>query len=148
MIPLECQGIHIRPIAADAHYQLGKTESHGRWFERVLAKVLDEHNPKTKEEWLECVHHAHIKNAMIQNHGVTPHQFVFGRNPTIPSDLMDEPSNVVAKTVSHCLMTTWPRRKPSEQVPDKLSLLFRTTGPCVWPWPQDHALSRNFPQVP
>ena len=100
VVPLECQGVHIRPIAADAHYQLGKTESHGKWFERILTKIIDEHTPKNKEEWTECVYHGHIKNAMIQNHGVTPHQFVFGRNPRIPSDLMDEPSNVVAKTAS------------------------------------------------
>ena len=29
--PREMRGIHIRPIAAGAHWQLGKTESHGGW---------------------------------------------------------------------------------------------------------------------
>ena len=100
VVPLENQGVHIRPIAADAHYQLGKTESHGKWFERVVDKILTEHSPQNKEEWTECVTQAHVKNSMIHNHGVTPHQFVFGRNPRIPSDLMDEPANVVGQTVA------------------------------------------------
>eukprot|EP00435_Cladocopium_sp_Y103_P019702 s2149_g4.t1 len=99
-IPLEQQGVHIRPIAAEAHYQLGKVESHGGWFERVLKKIVDEHSPQTKEEWLECVTQAHVKNTMIQNHGVTPHQFIFGRNPSVPSDLLSEPLSTVAATAS------------------------------------------------
>ena len=100
VVPLENQGVHIRPIAADAHYQLGKTESHGKWFERVVDRILTEHSPQNKEEWTECVTQAHVKNSMIHNHGVTPHQFVFGRDPRLPSDLMDEPANVVGQTVA------------------------------------------------
>ena len=100
VVPLEKQGVHVRPIAAEAHYQLGKVESHGGWFERVLKKVLDEHNPTNKEEWLECVHQSHVKNQMIQNHGVTPCQYIFGRNPDIPSDLLSEPQSLIAATAA------------------------------------------------
>ena len=100
VIPLEKLGVHVRPIAAEAHYQLGKVESHGGWFERVLKKVLDEHSPSTKEEWLECVIQAHVKNQMIQNHGVTPCQYIFGRNPDIPSDLLSEPQSIIATTAA------------------------------------------------
>ena len=100
VVPLEDMGIHIRPIAAGAHYQLGKTESHGGWFERVLSKVLSEYPPQNQEMWMECVHHSHIKNQMLQNHGVSPYQFVFGRNPHVPSDLLSEPQNLVATTAS------------------------------------------------
>ena len=63
VIPLEQLGVHVRPIAAEAHYQLGKVESHGGWFERVLKKVLDEHNPNNKDEWLECVLQSHGKES-------------------------------------------------------------------------------------
>ena len=100
VVPFEDLGVHIRPIAAGAHYQLGKTESHGGWFERVLSKVLSEYPPQNQEMWLECVAHSHVKNQMLQNHGVSPHQFVFGRNPHIPSDLLNEPQNLVANTAS------------------------------------------------
>ena len=100
VVPFEDLGVHIRPIAAGAHYQLGKTESHGGWFERVLSKVLSEYPPQNQDMWLECVADSHVKNQMLQNHGVSPHQFVFGRNPHIPSDLLNEPQNLVANTAS------------------------------------------------
>ena len=100
VVPLEQLGIHVRQIAAEAHYQLGKVESHGGWFERVLKKVLDEHSPQSRDEWLECITQSHVKNTMIQNHGVTPHQFVFGRNPNVPSDLLNEPQSAVGVTAS------------------------------------------------
>ena len=98
--PTENQGTHVRPIAAGAHWQLGKTESHGGWFNRTLEKIIEEHQPKNQEEWLECVAHAHIKNQMIQVHGYSPQQFVFGKNISIPSDLMNEPLQVVPATAS------------------------------------------------
>ena len=99
-VPAETEGTQMRVIPADAHWQLGRTENHGGWFDRVLSKVIDEHSPKNKEEWLQCVKHAHVKNEMIQSYGHTPHQFVFGRNPRVPSDLLDEPLHVVSATAS------------------------------------------------
>lgn len=77
--PSEMQGTVIRPIAAGAHWQLGKVETHGGWFGRTLDKLIDEHNPDSKDEWLRCVVHAHIKKQMFQAHGFSPHQMV--RNP-------------------------------------------------------------------
>ncbi len=98
--PTEMEGTHIRPIAAEAHWQLGRTERHGGWFETVLRKLIDQFSPQDQDQWMQCVHHAHVKNQMIQSYGYTPHQFVFGKNPHIPSDLMNEPLNVVAATAS------------------------------------------------
>ena len=100
IVPLEHRGIHVRQIAAGAHFQLGKVESHGGWFNRVLEKILTEFPPSTHEDWLECVCHAHVKNSMLQHHGVTPHQFVFGRNPDVPEDLLNEPQRVVSATAA------------------------------------------------
>ena len=34
--------------------------------------------------------HTHVKNQLIQVHGYSPHQSVFGRNPHIPEDLLNE----------------------------------------------------------
>ena len=100
VIPLEKRGTHIRPIAAEAHFQLGKTESHGGWFNPVLEKILKEHSPQSQAEWLECVQHAHVKNNLIQNHGVTPSQYVFGKNPDVPSDLLSSPLSIIGATAS------------------------------------------------
>lgn len=96
----EDQGTLVRHIAAEAHWQLGKTENHGGWFNRILEKIIDQHNPQNKEEWLECVTQAHVKNSMIHVHGHAPYQYVMGRNPHIPSDLLDEPLHVVPATLS------------------------------------------------
>ena len=98
--PTEFQGTEMKPIAAGAHWQLGKVESHGGWFSRMLDKVIAAIHPTTKEDWLACVHHAHIKNQMLQVHGYSPHQFVFGKNPNVPEDLLSEPLSVVSATAS------------------------------------------------
>ena len=96
--PVELDGTMVKTIAAEAHWQLGRTERHGGWFRRVLQKVMEQHSPSTKEEWMECVQHSHVKNQMIQSYGLTPHQFVFGRNPDIPGDLLNEPLHIVPAT--------------------------------------------------
>eukprot|EP00435_Cladocopium_sp_Y103_P020594 s2229_g5.t1 len=98
--PTEIEGTHVHFTAAGAHWQLGKTEVHGGWFARVLSKVIDERSSTTKDEWLECVIQSHVKNQMIQNYGFTPSQRVFGRNPEMPGDLLNEPVNVVSNTAS------------------------------------------------
>ena len=85
-------------IAAEAHWQLGRTENHGGWFARVLEKVIKEHVPVDKSTWEVCVHQAHVKNQMIQSFGFTPHQYVFGRNPSLPGDLLNEPLHVIPAT--------------------------------------------------
>ena len=71
----EDQGCTVRPIAAEA----------------ILQKIVAQHHPENKEACLECVTQANVKNAMIQVHGHTPHQYVFGQNPRVPSDLYEPP---------------------------------------------------------
>ena len=95
---LENQGVTVRVIAAEAHWQLGRTENHGGWFARVLERVVKEQTPRNRAEWESCVRHAHVKNQMIQSYGYTPHQHVFGCNPSLPGDLLNEPLHVVPAT--------------------------------------------------
>lgn len=97
---LEQGGATFKLTAADAHWQLGKTEVHGGWFSKILDKILMEHSPTTQEEWIECVNSAHCKNQLIQVYGMTPSQFVFGKNPRVPENLLDEPLEVVPATAS------------------------------------------------
>eukprot|EP00435_Cladocopium_sp_Y103_P043787 s1055_g12.t1 len=100
VLPCEMQGTQIRPIAAGAHWQLGKTESHGGWFAHVLDRIIEEQQPTSKEEWLSCVCHAHVKNQMIQVHGFSPQQYVMGKNVHVPEDLLNEPLSIVSSTAS------------------------------------------------
>ena len=97
---LEHLGVYVRPIPGEAHWQLGRTETHGGWFSRVLEKTMQSRVPSTREEWEQCVLQSHVKNSMIQFYGYTPHQYVFGKNPNIPQDLLDEPIGVVPATAS------------------------------------------------
>ena len=97
---LDLQGTEVKQIPGEAHWQLGRTENHGGWFARILSKVISEHCPENVLQWEECVIHAHVKNSMIQYYGHTPHQHVFGQNPRVPSDLLDEPLSVIPATAS------------------------------------------------
>ena len=90
-VPLELQGAAVQITAADAHWQLGKVEVHGGWFGRILEKIIAERVPQSQDVWTDCVNAAHCKNQLIQVYGMTPAQHVFGRNPYIPENLLDEP---------------------------------------------------------
>lgn len=97
--PLESLGTAIKVTAADAHWQLGKTEVHGGWFGKVVSRIISERSPASQQEWEECVQAAHCKNQLIQVYGMTPSQFVFGKNPRVPENLLDEPLEVVPATL-------------------------------------------------
>ena len=97
--PLELSGSRVLSTAAEAHNQLGKVEKHGHLFEVVLQKVLDQVQPKSKEEFLTCVVHTmNSKNEMINKKGLSPCQHVFGRNHRIPADLLQDNPDPVAAT--------------------------------------------------
>lgn len=102
--PLEMSGIRINTIAAEAHNQLGKVEKHGHLFELVLGKVLEQIQPKNRTEFEMCITQTmNAKNELINNKGLSPAQLVFGRNPRVPSDLLQEQPCVVAGTSPlHC----------------------------------------------
>lgn len=95
----EMAGVRVLSIAAEAHNQLGKVEKHGHLFETVLQKVLDSIQPTSKEEYHACVRAtANSKNESLNHHGLSPCQHVFGRNPRVPEDLVQEQPCVVAAT--------------------------------------------------
>ena len=89
--PCENEGSRVRHTAAEAHWQLGKVERHGGLFQTVLRKVLTEVGPTDAETWKECISQATwAKNSMINVAGISPCQFVFGRNPRIPGNLLQD----------------------------------------------------------
>ena len=101
-VPQELAGSIVSSTAAEGHWQLGKVEVHGGWFARVLEKVISDCAPRDKDSWMECVYGAHCKNELIQVYGMTPSQFVFGRNPRVPHNLLDEPLHVLPATAPLC----------------------------------------------
>lgn len=99
-----CEGLGITMVhtAAEAHWQNGKVERHGQWFEQIHNRICDQIKPETPEEFVECVQQAQIaKNSLISVSGASPYQLVFGRNPRVPQDLLQEDPGIVASEVTN-----------------------------------------------
>ena len=120
--PTELEGTHVLVTAAGAHWQLGKTEVHGGWFSRVLSKVLEQKSPENKEEWLECVIQSHVKNQMIQNYGYTPSQFIFGKNPELPGDVLNGTASLQDQALARKYAVRSAARQAVLQLQDDQSL--------------------------
>ena len=98
-----CEGLGITMIhtAAEAHWQNGKVERHGQWFEQIHNRICDQIKPDTPEEFVERVQQPQIaKNSLISTSGASPYQLVFGRNPRVPQGLLQEDPGVVASEVT------------------------------------------------
>lgn len=98
-----CQNMGIKQThtAADAHYQLGKVERRGKWFQRILERVCDHVHPTDGDSWVDCVIQTQTaKNSLISQSGASPFQLVFGRNPRVPHDMLqDEPDAAASDAV-------------------------------------------------
>ena len=93
----ENMGIHVMHTAAESHWQLGKVERHGHWFQKIFQKVSEECPPTSPEEFVENVIQTQIaKNALITESGASPYQLVYGRNPRVPQDLLQEDVHLAA----------------------------------------------------
>ena len=79
---LERDGTTPLDVPGEAHEQMGDVEVQGRHFEEVLSKVLDEAQPQTQDEWLECVDvTVEAKNMLMKRGGHSAYQIVLGRAP-------------------------------------------------------------------
>lgn len=106
---LESMGIDVVHTAADSHWQLGKVERHGQWFEKILAKVHEQEPPTSAEQFVDNVLQSQVaKNSLITEAGASPYQIVFGRNPRVPTDLMQDDVHMPALDASQ-LEPAWQR---------------------------------------
>ena len=84
-----CESLGIKQLqtATEAHYQLGKVERHGQWFEQILARMKS----ALRLHKSGSIHARSAKNALLPVAGVSPlYQMVFGRNPKLPADLLQD----------------------------------------------------------
>ncbi len=96
---MDRDGTILVDIAGMAKEQNGKCEAHGRWFEHMLTTLIQERQPQDESEWMECVSQLQeAKNSMLSVGGVSPAQIVFGRNPEVPEDLLQESPDLVANS--------------------------------------------------
>ena len=83
-------GIHVYSIAGQAHWQHGKIERHGAILKDMMSRTIvqaDVHG-KHRLEWV-CVEVAMAKNSLIREHGFSPSQLVFGRDPRCYGELVE-----------------------------------------------------------
>ena len=74
--------IQVFPIAGQAHWQHGKIERHGAVLKDMIGRVVNETQAKGEEEmnWV-AVEAAAAKNMLSREHGFSPSQLLFGREP-------------------------------------------------------------------
>ena len=83
-------GIHVFSIAGQAHWQHGKIERHGAILKDMMSKTIiqAEVTGKRRLDWL-CVEVSMAKNSLIREHGFSPSQLVFGRDPRCYGELVE-----------------------------------------------------------
>ena len=94
-----CQNfnIEIKTTAAYSPWSNGLLERHNYTLTEILRKVKSDQNC----DWDVALHWALMaKNSLANNHGYSPYQLVFGRNPKLPSILCDKAPALEAKTYS------------------------------------------------
>ena len=75
-------GVSVVPIASQAHWQHGKIERHGGILKHMLERTIHAIDGKTGKqiEWA-AEEVTHAKNCLIREHGFSPAQLVFGKEP-------------------------------------------------------------------
>ena len=93
-------GIQLRFVPPDAHYQLGKCERHGQAAKWIARRLVSQFAAVTQEEMnIMTSMTTWAKNTMIRRCGASPCQWVYGKQPKIPTALLSEPDSVEAKSM-------------------------------------------------
>ena len=85
---LQQEGIQAHVSAGEAHWQLGRVESHGKIIKAMLTR-MDRQDPiATEAEFRRCLRQAvHSKNSLSRVRGFTPEQAVLGKMSRLPASL-------------------------------------------------------------
>lgn len=81
-------GIHVVPIAGQAHWQHGKIERHGAIIKEVLSKVIVQNHVTSGDELAWVANEVTMaKNALARERGFSPSQLLFGKEPRLYGEL-------------------------------------------------------------
>ena len=85
--------IHLRVVAAFAHWQMGKVERHGEIVQHMLERFDQDQHIQNEEEFKDALHHVcNAKNALSRTKGYSPEILVLGKSRHFPGNLdTDEP---------------------------------------------------------
>ena len=89
------------PIAGQAHWQLGRVERQGGWWKELAARTIEHASVKGEDEMRTMsAMVSGAKNALRRRAGFSPAQWVLGRDPKLPADLVDGTAEVSAHSLA------------------------------------------------
>ncbi|CAE7307731.1 GIP [Symbiodinium sp. CCMP2592] len=84
--------ITVKNVAAQAHWQAGITERQGAWWKNIWDRVRHDLSITADEVSLAASLVSSAKNELRRRCGHSPTEWVFGRHPRLPEDLIDPDS--------------------------------------------------------
>ena len=85
-----------RPTAGQAHWQAGIIEKQGDLWKELWRRVVEEKSVESSDVPVAVAAVNSAKNELRRVSGFSPSQIVFGRNPKLPEDLIDNGDNLGA----------------------------------------------------
>ena len=87
----QASDIHLRVVAAYAHWQMGKTERHGDILQDMLHKFDNDHAIQNEDQFKMALRHiCCAKNALSRAQGYTPEILVLGKSRPLPGNTTEE----------------------------------------------------------
>ena len=92
---MSAMGSVVEPIAGQSHWQAGAVEAYNRAFRFAAAKAIDEHGLKgwSDMQMMAAMVSASL-NDKIRTCGCSPNEWLFGKNPKVPWDLLSPDGKV------------------------------------------------------
>ena len=88
---LQSEGIQVSMAAAEAHWQNGRAEIHGKIVKDMLNRIERDRDIDTVEEFSQCLRQVFAaKNSLSRVHGFTPEQCLLGKSRHLPGSLMSD----------------------------------------------------------
>eukprot|EP00435_Cladocopium_sp_Y103_P025644 s3158_g6.t1 len=88
---LQSEGIRVAMTAAEAHWQNGRAEAHGRIVKNMLTRMEKDHQIETVEEFSRCLRQAFAaKNSLSRVNGFTPEQCLLGKSRRLPGFVVSD----------------------------------------------------------
>ncbi|CAK0891483.1 unnamed protein product [Prorocentrum cordatum] len=89
------------PIASQAHWQLGRVERQGAWWKELAARTIEHSSIRGEDEMRTlAIMVSGAKNSLRRRAGFSPAQWVLGRDPKMPGDLVDDTANYSAHSLA------------------------------------------------
>ncbi|CAK0887145.1 unnamed protein product [Prorocentrum cordatum] len=89
------------PIAGQAHWQLGRVERQGAWWKELAARTIEHSSIRGEGEMRTlAIMVSGAKNSLRRRAGFSPAQWVLGRDPKMPGDLVDDTANYSAHSLA------------------------------------------------